>query len=168
MSTFAYVNTYAHSVTYVTDKLLLSLKEIIRGSGLSPERLADQWDNLHRGLRTWLGSRHLEAVILEVYDPGTDELVGRWDFDVFYGSVGEGGMWVDTDDIRYHILKSGRWPSECEYRVVVTNKAGRPDVPGWSKAELRSTEGFIRQSLGTTIGGNGHLKGGASYWRKAQ
>jgi hypothetical protein len=166
MSTFAYVNTFTHSVTYVTDKLLLSLKEIIRGSGLSPERLADQWYSLHAGIRTWLNSRHLETVILEVFDPGTDKLIGRWDFDIFYSSSGEGGMWVDTNDIRYHILKSGRWPSACDYRIVVTNKPGRPVVLGWSNVDLRSTSGFIRQSLGTTIGGNGHLHSGASYWRK--
>jgi len=168
MSTFAYVNTYAHSVTHVTEKLLLSLKEIIRESGLSPERLTDQWGNLHRGIRTWLNSQHLETVILEVFDSGTDALVGRWDFDIFYSSTGEGGLWVDTDDIKYHILKSGRWPSQCDYRVVVTNKSGRPDVVGWSQCEFRSTEGFVRQSLGTTIGGNEYVSSTASYWRKVQ
>lgn len=168
MSTFAYVNTYTHSVTYVTDKLLLSLKEIIRGSGLSPERLTDRWESLHRGLRTWLNTKHLEAVILEVFDQRTNALVGRWDFDICYGSSGEGGMWVDTDDIRYHIRKSGCWPSECDYRVVVINKAGRPDVEGWSRATLRATDGFVRQSIGTTLGANGDIKSGTSYWRKAQ
>lgn len=167
MSTFAYVNTYTHSVTYVTDKLLMSLKDIIRGSGLSPERLADQWDDLNRGIRSWLESRHLESVILEVFDPGTDKLIGRWDFEITYGSVGDGGMWVDTDDIRYHIKKSGLWPAQCGYRIVVHNKPGRPSVSGWSDCSLRSTAGFVRQSIGTAIGGNGHIQSGVSYWRKS-
>ena len=106
MSTFVVVNTYTHSVTYVTDKMLMSLKEIIRCSGLSPEKLADQWSVLHRGIRAWLDSRDLEAVILEVYNPNTDALIGRWDFDIFYGTSGDGGMWVNTDDIKYHIRKA--------------------------------------------------------------
>jgi hypothetical protein len=159
-------SAFAYSVTYFADKLLVSLKEIIRGSGLSPERLTDQWKTLHQGLRTWLAARHLETVVLEAYDPGTDVLVGRWDFDISYGSTGEGGMWVDTEDLRYHGLKAGRWPSECDYRIVVANQLGRLDASGWSRAELRSTGGFVRQSIGTTISGNGYIKGGASYWRK--
>jgi hypothetical protein len=74
-------------------------------------------------------------------------------------------MWVNTDDIRYHIQKAGQWPSTCDYRIVLTTKPGRPDVDGWSATTLRSTDGFVRQSLGTTIDGNG-IRSGAAYWRK--
>ncbi len=164
MSTFTVVNTYTHSVTFVADKMLLSLKEIIRCSGLSPERLADDWKILQRGISAWLNSRDLETVTLEVYYPKTNALVGRWDFDICYGSSGDGSMWVNTDDIKYHIRKAGQWPSNCDYRILVGAKPGRPDVAGWSGTTYRSTEGFIRQSLGTTIDGNG-LKSGTAYWR---
>lgn len=166
MSTFVAVNTYTHSVTFVTDKMLMSLKEIIRCSGLSPENLVNSWSNLQRGISTWLNSRDLEAVHLEVYNPGSDALIGRWDFDIYYGSSGDGGMWVNTDDIRYHIRKAGQWPSLCKYEVLLTTKPGRSDVEGWRRGSFRSTEGFVRQSLGTTIDGNG-IKTGSAYWRKA-
>ena len=164
MSTFVVVNTYTHSVTYVTDKMMMSLKEIIRCSGLSPEKFVADWRVLHRGISTWLNSQDLENVILEVYNPTTDALIGRWDFEMYYGSTGDGAMWVNTDDIKYHILKSGQWPSACDYRIVLTTKRGRHDVAGWSATTLRSTDGFVRQSLGTTIDGNG-LKSGTAYWR---
>ena len=164
MSTFVVVNTYTHSVTYVTDKMMMSLKEIIRCSGLSPEKFVSDWKVLHRGISTWLNSRDLEEVHLEVFNPRTDALVGRWDFDIFYGSSGDGGMWVNTDEIRYAIQKAGQWPSACDYRIVLTTKPGRPSVEGWGTATLRSTDGFVRQSLGTTIDGNG-LKSGTAYWR---
>lgn len=164
MSTCVVVNTYTHSVTYVTDKMLMSLKEIIRCSGLSPEKLADDWSVLHRGISAWLNTRDLERVVLEVYNPKTDALIGRWDFDIHYGSTGDGGMWVNSDEIKYHIRKAGQWPAACDYRIVVTTKPGRPSVVGWSDATLRSTDGFVRQSIGTTIDGNG-LKSGTSYWR---
>lgn len=164
MSTYVVVNTYTHSVTYVTDKLLTSIKSIIRLSGLSPAKMTDSWVTLERGIKTWLGTQHLEEIHLEVFNPTTDKLVGRWDFAIFYGFQGDGAFWVDTDDIKYHIQKAGYWPSTCEYRIVVTNKPGRPDVSGWSTTTLRSTSGFVRQSIGTTINGSG-LNAGTGYWR---
>lgn len=165
MSTFVVVNTFTHSVTYVTDKMLMSLKEIIRCSGLSPEKFVADWKVLQDGISTWLNSRDLEAVHLEVFNPKTDALIGRWDFDIHFGSSGDGGMWVDTDDIKYHIRKAGQWPSNCDYRVILTTKPGRPNVKGWSTTSFRSTDGFVRQSLGTTIDGNG-ISTGTAYWRK--
>ena len=167
MSTNVVVNTYSHSVTYVTDKMLMSLKEIIRCSGLSPEKLSSEWGVLHRGIKTWIESKDLERVTLEVYNPKTDALVGRWDFDVFYGWTGDGGMSADTDDIRYHIAKAGQWPSQCEYEIVMHTKKGRPNVEGWGTCTLRSTAGFVRQSIGTTINGQG-LTTGSAYWRAAK
>lgn len=166
MSTFVVVNTYTHSVTYVADKMLHSLHQIIRESGLSPEKLTDDWNTLQRGISTWLSTKDLEEVTLEVFDPGTDALVGRWDFELYYGAAGDGAMWVNTEDIRYHILKAGKWPGHCDYRIVLTTKPGRPAVAGWSSTTFRSTEGFVRQSIGTTIDGNGHISAGSAYWRK--
>ncbi len=165
MSTFVRVNTYTHSVTYVTDKILDSLKTIIRLSGLSPEKLTSDWAVLERGIACWLGTEDLIQVVLEVFQPITNQLVGRWDIEVRYGFVGDGSFWVDTNDIAYHIKKAGVWPSICQYQVVVTTKPGRPSVAGWSSALLRSTDGFVRQSIGTTIDGSG-LSGGTAYWRK--
>lgn len=164
-SSFVTVNTRTHSVTYVTDKLLSSLKTIIRLSGLSPEKLSGDWQVLERGIKRWLETEHLEELHLEVYDPQTNKLVGRWDFEIFYGISGDGAFSVDTDAINYHIRKAGVWPAHCEYRIVATTKLGRPDVEGWSSTTLRSTDGFIKQSIGTTIDGSG-LRAGSSYWRK--
>jgi hypothetical protein len=166
MSTFVVVNTYTHSVTYVADKMLHSLHQIIRESGLNPEKLTDDWDTLQRGISTWLASYHLESVTLEVFNPDTDALVGRWDFEVYYGIAGDGAMWVNTEDIKYHIRKAGQWPSLCDYRIITSTKPGRPSVSGWSSTTFRSTEGFVRQGIGTTIDGNGHISAGTAYWRK--
>jgi len=165
MSTFVTVNTYTHSVTFVTNKLLLSLKDIINLSGLSPEKLTDEWDVLERGIKTWLDTQHLTQLVLEVFNSKTDKLVGRWDLAIQYGFVGDGTFWVNTEDIRYHIKKAGTWPSECGYRVIATTKLGRTDVQGWSSATLRSTDGFVKQSIGTTIDGSG-VSVGTGYYRK--
>jgi hypothetical protein len=165
MTTVA-VYSYTHSVTYVADNILKSFKDIIRLSGLDPTNVVESWDSKMLALRTWLASGHLETVVLEVFDPSTDSLIGRWDIDVVYGAAGDGSFWTDTDQIKYHIRKAGLWPSQAKYRLLMHNRPGRPDVPGWGPAEYRSTEGFTRQGLGSTIEHNG-LGGSAAYWRKA-
>lgn len=164
--TIVAVNTYTHSVTYVADNILKSMKDIIRLSGLDPTKLVDGWSSKMRALQIWLESRHLERVVLEIFDPKTDALVGRWDIDVVYTTgSGDGDFWTDTEQIKYHVRKAGLAPSEAKYRLLLHNKSGRPDVEGWGPAQCRSTEGFVRHSLGSTIEHNG-LGGRAAYWRK--
>jgi len=74
MSTVA-TYSYTHSVTYVTDNILKSLKDIILLSGLDPEHFADRWESNTRAIKTWLGTGDLRKVILEIYNPATDKLV---------------------------------------------------------------------------------------------
>lgn len=166
MSTFVAVNTYTHSVTYVTDNILRSLQDIVKLSGLDPSMISEEWAVLERGVRTWINSKHLEKVVLEVYNPKTNALIGRWDIEIAYDWSGENGrFWVDTDQIKAAIKKAGSWPSESNYRIVCTTKDGRAAVEGWSSTTLRSTSGMIKQSLGTTIECCG-LSAGAGYYRK--
>lgn len=166
MSAVVSVNTLTYTITYVTAKMLLSLKEIIRDIGLDPSTLTEDWSTYENGIATWLESRHLQRVTLEVYDPETDKLVARWDLDVVYGSTGDGSLWVDIDAIRYAIAKAGLVPAQCKYAVKLHNKPGRPEVPGWRGCEYRSTDGFRRYAIGATIGGNG-IGAETAYWRKS-
>lgn len=94
MRTFTVAITYTHTVTYVTTKMLLTLKEIIREIGLDPVRFTDSWHTYEGAISAWLSSRHLQRVSLEVYDPRTSGLVIRWDMDVVYATVGDGALWV--------------------------------------------------------------------------
>jgi hypothetical protein len=167
MSTFVAVNTYTHSVTYVTDNILRSLQDIVRLSGLDPAQIADDWTVLERGISKWIESKHLETIVLEVYNPSTDVLIGRWDIDIAYEWSGDGGgrFWVDTEQIKIAIKKAGVWPGSSKYSIICRTKSGRPDVNGWSTTTFRSTTGMVKQSLGTTIEHSG-LGAGASYYRK--
>jgi len=78
-------------------------------------------------------------------------------------AFGDGSLWVDTDAIKYSIRKAGLVPAGCDYRIVVSRKPNAPAVDGWSNCTLRSTDGFYRYSIGTTIGGSG-LGAGVAYW----
>ncbi len=164
MSTYTVSITYTHTVTYVTTKMLLTLKEIIREIGLDPARFTDSWDSNERAISTWLASRHLKRVTLEVYDPKTDKLVTRWDMDVVYASVGDGVLWVDTAAVRYSIAKAGLVPSTCRYNLILSAPGGE-NVTGWSDCDYRSTDGFNRFTLGATVGGNG-LSAQTAYWSR--
>ena len=162
------VNTYTHSVTYVAENILKSLKDIIRLSGLDPTNFIGEWESNLRATRTWLESGDLLKVVLEIYDPASDGLIRRWDIGIAYGwsSGGDGSFWTDTDQLRYAIRKAGVAPINARYRFLLENKPGRPDVPGWSSTTYRSTGGMARQSLGTTIEHSG-LGANTSYLRKA-
>ena len=161
------VFSYTQSVVYVADNILKSLKDIIRLSGLDPTKLVNDWAVLLRGLSAWIESRHLESVTLEIFDPKTDGLLFRWDIEVVYTwDVSAGTFWTDTDQLKWAIKKAGLVPSQADYRLSVHNKPGRPDVSGWSSCTLRSTDGMVRQSLGTTVEHNG-LSANTTYWRKA-
>lgn len=164
MNTSTVTFTYTHTVTYVTDRLLQSLLKIIRWSGLNPVKLTSDWRDLSNAIKTWIVSGHFEAAVLEVFDPrNPNGLIGRWDLNLAY-DFDETEMWADTDAIKYAIAKAGLYPANCEYRVVISNKPGRPDIPGWGPTSLRSTEGLSKFSIGTTIGA-GSLGGSTSYWR---
>lgn len=161
------VYSYTHSVTYVADNILKSLKDIVRLSGLDPGKFANDWETYQRGIRTWLDSGHLEQVTLEVYHPTTDALITRWDITINYQwTSGDGSFWTDTEQLRYAIKKAGVVPSQADYRLIVRNKPGEPEVDGWSSTSFRSTDGMVRQSLGGTVQHQG-LSGDASYWRKS-
>jgi Bacterial HORMA domain 2 len=158
------VYTHVNVAAYITDKMLLSLGNIIRDSGLNMQKFVNQRDNCEIGIKTWLASGHLEKVILEVFDPLTNALVKRWDFHLYVDGDDELGFWFDPDDIRYHLLKAGKVPSKCGYTIVVVTKPGRPNIPGWSRCDLRDTSRLRQFCLGTTISAD---KTGTrtSYWR---
>jgi hypothetical protein len=161
------VYSYTQSVVYVADNMLKSLKDIIRLSGLDPAKLVGDWAVLLRGISIWIESRHLETVTLEIFDPTTDVLIKRWDIAVVYTwDVSAGTFWTDTEQLKFAIKKAGLSPSEADYRVVVMRKPGYSHVDGWDDCTLRSTDGMVRQSLGTTVEHNG-LSANTAYWRRS-
>jgi hypothetical protein len=160
------VYSYTHSITYVADNILKSLKDIIRLSGLDPSNLVAGWSSNMRALHTWINSGHLERVVLEIFSPKTNNLIVRWDIEIIYAwSSGDGCFWTDTEQLKYHIRKAGLAPAEASYQLLMHTKPGFPYVEGWSSTTYRSTNGMVRQSLGATIEHNG-LGASAAYWRK--
>src|SRR5262249_49843883 len=135
------VNTYTHSVTYVADNILKSLKDIIVMSGLDPGALVGTWESKMRALKAWMTSQHLSEVVLEIYNPATNALIRRFDIDITYNwsAGGDGGFWTDTDQIRYALKKAGVAPHTAKYDVILVTKPSAPAVAGWNDCDFRST-----------------------------
>lgn len=168
MSTHVTVNTYTHTVTFVTNQLIRSLKRILVEAGLEPDALVDDLPSYELAIGTWLKSKHLTGLLLEVYSPGDGKLVSRWDLaiDYTYGNDDVESMWFDPDVISQAIAKAGALAANCSYRIIATTSPGRPDVLGWgAAAPLRSTDGFVKQSVGTAVG-TSSIGAGLEYWRK--
>lgn len=170
MSTAVYVNTTTYAATHVATNMLGSIRAIIKDSGLDPGRIREGWIVLEDGIATWLASRHLKAVTLEVYDPrkSGDDLAGRFDFTIDYGYYpgGDGDLWLDPDTVAYTIRKNGSFPARCEYRIVADTVPGRAEVPGWTTTAYRSTAGFTGHAVGTAIGG-GSLGAALAYYTRS-
>ena len=164
--TVAYVNTYTHSVAYVTDQLLTSLKDVIREIGLSPEKFADSWPSSSRAMRAWLESKHLYKIALEIYDPNdSDKAILVPEFDVDYDYDGDGSFWVDGEALRYEIRKQGKVPSACRYSLILYTHPGEPHVDGWGPTDGRSRAGMRRYATGTSVGAPG-LGASAAVWTR--
>lgn len=159
------VNTYTHSVTYLADNILKSLKDIIRESGLDPFNFTSDWESNKRAMTTWLESQDLQRVVLEIFNPVTDVLVIRWDIDIAYDWSGNGQFWTDTAQLKYHLKKAGVVPSTTKYKLMMETKPGRPAVSDWGTGYYRSTDGMVRQTLGSTVEHSG-LAANAGYWRQ--
>lgn len=166
MSTMVSVNTYTYAVTFVTEKIVKSLQYIITSTGLDPNKLVGKWSSYELAVETWLRSGHLRVVSLEIVSPA-GSFVTRWDLEINYSyGGGDGSMWVDKEALKYAILKCGVMPSSCTYNILIENAPGRPDVVGWGPGTYLSTEGFIKQGLGTTIG-TSSIGTQAAFWRKS-
>src|SRR5690606_24530593 len=137
--------------THVAANLVRSLKQIVVGCGLDASKLLGSWQTLERGVTAWLGSRHLQELILEIYDPSSDGLVTRFDFEIDYGysPAGDGTLWLDPDSVAYGIRKAGAVPATCAYDVLASTAPGYPPVSGWTEGALRSTAGLRRRSVGS-------------------
>ena len=128
------VNTYTHSVTYVADNILKSLKDIIRLSGLDPSEFVGDWETHMRGVQTWLYTGDLETVKLEIYDPKTDALIFRWDIDISYSwSGGDGDFWTDTEQLRYAIRKAGLAQARLATDSLCTRNPADPMCRGGAR-----------------------------------
>lgn len=162
---FAATYTHAHSVVFLTDNLLNTLREVIRESGISPDKLTQDRSTIERGLRTWLQSGHLTKVVVEFHKPGASSASARWDFPINYTGAGVADdMWLDKNYLRQLISKATRPSTDCTYRVILCTNAGAPKVDGFSDCSFLSTGSLAARPAGTVVA-TSHMTAAVTYWR---
>ena len=144
------VNTYTHSVTYVADNILKSLKDIIRLSGLDPGEVRRRLGEQHaRRSRRGSAPAISQKVILEIYNPKTDALI------VALGHrhrlqlvVGDGSFWTDTEQLKYAHPQGGRRAERGQLSTAAAHQARPPRRRrlGARRAIARPTAWFARAS----------------------
>jgi len=157
--------TQVHSIVFLTDNLLNTLREVIRENGISPHKLMQDWETIEHGMGTWLQSGHLTKVVVEFFMPNSDAAAAVWELPIGYdGSGVEDDMWLDKAYLRQLIAKSRRPPSDCDYRILLCTKSGAPDVKGFSSTSFRATSHLTARQAGTVIA-TGHMTAGVTYWK---
>jgi hypothetical protein len=148
------VHTYArtHTSVFVSDKLRNFLKLLVRHYGLDPQGVVDAWsDWVDRAARTWLESGHLESIVIEFYQSGSDVAAARWDFPIRYDGNGADDMWIDRLFFEDTFPKAKAPPAGCSYRIVLRTLPGEPPVAGVGPTTLRSLNGLVARNAGTVI-----------------
>lgn len=177
------VSTWTTAYNHALNQTVSLLTKYAAERGLDTSHLTEHRDVIEDGFHVWMTGRHLAAVHLEVYDPGTDEVVERLDvpfeytppdaadeetrrqvqeqqFEALHGAV--------IDQVRSMEAP----PDGCRYRVVVAleeNEAGKtpPAVDGWTETSLRSVDHLDEEDLGGWLDG-GIIEAAAALWHGCQ
>ncbi len=167
MSTYTFTYSRTHTSVFVADNMRNLLRDIISLSGLDPTNLVDDWKTTGEAVKTWLSTGDLTRVTIEFFIPGSNKACLRWDFPISYdGSGVDDDMWLAKELVRNTIAKAGKPPANAKYEVILSTKPGRPNVPGMSSVEFRSTEGLVERTSGTAIA-TPDIMATMKYWRAA-
>ena len=164
---YAYTHSFsqAHSITFLSDNLRNTLREVIRENGLDPYKLTQDWETVERGIQAWLRSGDLLRIVVEFFRPGASFASARWEFPIDYtGSGADDDMWLDRAYLRQLIAKSARPSADCTYRVVLSTRPGAPSVAGFTDCTFLSTGQLAARQAGTVIA-TPHMTAGVTYWR---
>lgn len=153
VATSTQVNVAARSFVHTAQKLVELTSAIARGRGLGQKYLIDNLPAIERGLRTWLVSKHLESMRVEIWDPRTDKAVEVYEFHVRYEPLRGGeetfesqSERLDEELAKLHSLRPG-----LLWRIIVATKPDRPAVEGWTPTTPRDTGPLTRREAGRMI-----------------
>lgn len=149
------VNIAVYPVTYVSNEVLNFLIRIIDRRGLNLDYINVHKNTLVDGLFTWLSTRHLEKLILEIYDSSTDKVLERFDMCFEYSAVvpttSDSIFESNLKKLEDFLEKLPKLSSNSNYRVIVILSEGAPEVPGWSPTSLRPVDHLKNLKLGGLI-----------------
>lgn len=146
-------NIAARSVVWCANESLRVLLQIVQSRGLPIDDLHEDLEFYSKGLRTWMATHHLKAVLLEVWEPDSDKVLERYDLVFDYRPfVAEAEEQFETHiEKLMEALPAKELPAGCRYRIVLKKNPEAPDLPGWGSTRLRSADHLQRKTLGDVI-----------------
>ena len=175
--------TFAQAGTFVLNSTVGFLFDYAQARGLGTNKISSKREKLESALYTYLNTRHLRKVSIEVYEEGaskSDEAIER--FDLTYEikdpddlSEEEEEQLLDTDfnqyrkDVMEQLQDLDALPSNVDYRILIwcvpENDLGqpKPDVEDWSSTSARSTDHLNKKNLGDAVN-TGAINADANLW----
>lgn len=145
------VNLAVSSVISVSNELCRMMCMLADACGVPAADITRQ--DILAGLYTWLCTRHLESVHLEMVKDGS--LLRRFDFSFQYRSevdAGQGqGCQSATSTFEEFIKTLGALPEGAEARIFLRLAPGAPKVNGWSVYAPLSTDHLKLRETGASI-----------------
>ncbi|TAK28816.1 MAG: hypothetical protein EPO21_21920 [Chloroflexota bacterium] len=145
---------WARSTTWVANELVRVFEDIVQLRGLPSDYMHHHNETLINGFRTWMTHRELRGAVLEVFDPGSGQLVERYDLTLSYEQRGQdGGERFEThiDKLRSELMHKQQLHPGYKYRVVADLKPGARSVPGWQPTTLRDAGHLKCYDVGSVI-----------------
>ena len=147
------VKTAVYPIVYVANEIMNTLIRIVDRRGLSMDYINRHRETLLDGIFTWLSTRHLEKLVLEIYNGET--VIERHDLNFSYSKVvpstTHSKFETNLRKLEDFLSKLPSLEEGLQYRVVVVLKEGAPDVPGWKPTRLRPVDHLRHQNLGDLI-----------------
>ncbi|MCK4240918.1 MAG: hypothetical protein KAX30_04790 [Candidatus Atribacteria bacterium] len=168
------VRVWTTATIYVANEVMRVFFIILDQRGLPNSKLNSQKEVITNGLFTWITTRYLKAAFLELYGPGENKAVERWDLGFRYE---EPTADIDPENSTerqfktyiekiYEIqAKLNALPEGTEYRVVVNLEQGAPAVEGWQPTTLKDISHLEKHNIGEMID-TGLINVGMEYWGK--
>ena len=148
-----YTSTHTQTATHLSDAILGNFSAVLASLGLGDSYLARNWEVIEDGLITWIEEGTLADVRLEIGSPSNPHAV--FDVPITYRTTGEGNREFVTSQARLAraMAKFESVPAGSSYRVVVSHRGLRTDVPGWTSTTAADTSGLTSYRLGSLAGG---------------
>ena len=145
--------TQTRSAVYVANEVIRSLLEIVGQRGLPLEQMQSRLEFYSDSFRLLVAGRWLESVTLEVFDPGSNRLVEKYELDLSYAPTaqGEESFATHVDKLRTELSRLAKLGPKLCYRVLIQRTEGSPDVPGWYPTVSRDDSHLQKTAAGKFI-----------------
>ena len=175
--------TWTQTTNFVVTSTVGFLFDYAQARGLGTDRISNKREKLESALYTYINTRHLRKVSIEVYEEGaskSDEAIER--FDLTYEVKNPDDLSDDDiqrlqdkdfnqyrKDVMEQLQDLDSLPSNVDYRILIwcapENDLGqsKPNVEGWSSTTARSTDDLNQKNLGDAVN-TGPINGDASLW----